>query len=138
MPSRPESAPENLQVRLDKWLWAARFYKTRQIAIDAILAGRVEVNGERAKPAKAIRLADALMIRKPPYGFHISVQQLAEKRGAARIAQTMYVETAQSIAAREQLRAEIREMPAPVFRGRPTKRDRRTMDKFMDQQGEDA
>ncbi len=136
MASRPE--PNTATTRLDKWLWAARFYKTRQIAIDAILAGRVEVNGERAKPAKSIRVGDALSIRKPPFSFHISVQQLAEKRGAARIAQTMYAETAESIAAREQLRAEIREMPAPVFRGRPTKRDRRTMEKFMDQQGDDA
>ncbi len=126
------------QVRLDKWLWAARFFKTRQIAIDAIQAGRVEVNGERAKPAKSVRVGDRIAIRKPPYAFEVAVRELSEKRGSASIAQTLYVEEETSIAAREKLRAELREMPPPLFRGRPTKRDRRTLEKFIEQQGDEA
>jgi ribosome-associated heat shock protein Hsp15 len=118
-------------VRLDKWLWAARFFKTRQIAIDAINAGRIEVNGERAKPAKSIKPGDELMVRRPPYEFKLVVKAVSEKRGSATIARELFEETAASIAAREKLQAELREMPAPIFKGRPTKRDRRTLETWQ-------
>ena len=118
------------QTRLDKWLWAARFFKTRQMAIDAISAGRVDVNNERAKPSKMIRLNDVLLLRKPPYAFHLIVKNVAEKRGPAAVARGLYEETIESIAAREVLIQERREMPPPVFKGRPTKQDRRRLDQF--------
>ena len=117
-------------VRLDKWLWAARFFKTRQMAIDAINAGRVDVNNERAKPAKTIRLQDVLLLRKPPFAFHLVVKNIAEKRGSAVIARGFYAETAESIAAREMLQRERRDLPPPVFKGRPTKQDRRALENF--------
>ena len=117
-------------VRLDKWLWAARFFKTRQMAIDAINAGRVDVNNERAKPAKTIRLHDMLLLRKPPFAFHLVVNSIAEKRGSAVVARGFYAETAESIAARETLQREQRDLPPPVFKGRPTKQDRRALENF--------
>ncbi|MEO8104229.1 MAG: RNA-binding S4 domain-containing protein [Betaproteobacteria bacterium] len=118
-------------VRLDKWLWAARFYKTRQLSIGAITAGHVELNGERAKPAKSVRIGDEVTVRKPPYEFIVAVKALSEKRGSATIARELFTETAASIAAREKLQAELRDMPAPIFKGRPTKRDRRALENWQ-------
>ena len=120
-----------ISVRLDKWLWAARFFKTRQLAIEAVTAGHVELNGERAKPAKSVRPGDELTIRKPPYEFVLVVTAVSEKRGSATIARALFTEAAGSIAAREKLAAELRDMPAPVFKGRPTKRDRRTLENWQ-------
>ena len=117
-------------VRLDKWLWAARFFKTRQTAIDAITAGHVDLNGERAKPAKAVKPGDNINVRKPPYTFALMVKTVSEKRTAAPIAKLLYEETADSIATREKLHVELRDMPAPIFKGRPTKRDRRTLENW--------
>ncbi len=133
-----DEAPAVGSVRLDKWLWAARFFKTRQIAIESINAGRVDVNGERAKPARAVKAGDQLLLRKPPYAFHLQVLAVAEKRGPASAARQLYVENAQSIAAREQLAAELREMPPPIFKGRPTKRDRREIARFEQSANEDG
>ncbi len=128
-------APVELaQVRLDKWLWAARFFKTRQLAIDAIHAGRIHVGGERIKPAKTIKVGDCIEVRHPPYAWSIAVLGLAEKRGSAQIAQSLYSETAESVAARVTLRAELKELPPPLFPGRPTKKDRRTLARFFDKQ----
>ena len=124
-----QTTPET--IRLDKWLWAARFFKTRQIAIDAIVAGHVDLDGERAKPAKAVKPGDNVTVRKPPYTFTLIVKAVCEKRGAAAIARTLYDETLESIAAREKLQAELRDMPAPIFKGRPTKRDRRTLENWQ-------
>jgi len=118
-------------VRVDKWLWAARLFKTRQIAIDAITAGRVHVNDERVKPAKTIKVGDRILVRKPPYEWTIVVTGLAEKRGAAKVAETMYSETPDSVSARDTLRKELKDLPPPVFPGRPTKKDRRVIDKFF-------
>ena len=118
-------------VRLDKWLWAARFFKTRQLAVDAIAAGRVEVNGDRVKPAKTIKPGDQLLLRKPPVEYRLVVSAVAEKRGSATIARALFVESSESIAARERLVAELREMPPPLFRGRPTKKDRRTIEQWQ-------
>lgn len=127
---------DSRDVRLDKWLWAARFFKTRQLAIEAINMGRVEVNGERAKPSKVLRVGDTLIIRKPPYEQHVAVTGLAIQRGSASIAQTLYAETAESKTAREKLREEVRALPPPVFKGRPTKKDRRALAKF-EREGDD-
>jgi ribosome-associated heat shock protein Hsp15 len=120
-----------VSVRIDKWLIASRFFKTRQIAIDAINAGRVCVNDERVKPAKMIKVGDELLVRKPPYEWRIVVMSVAEKRVAAKIAETYYHETEESVLARESLRKELKDLPPPVFPGRPTKKDRRVIDKFI-------
>ena len=129
-------------VRLDKWLWAARFFKTRQLAIDAINAGHIDVNGERVKPAKTIKHGDQLCLRKPPVEYQLVVIAVAEQRGSATIARTLFQESSESIAAREKIAAELRDMPPPLFRGRPTKKDRRAIlnwqrntDNFNDDDG---
>ena len=118
-------------VRLDKWLWATRFFKTRQLAIEAVNAGHIELNGDRAKPAKSLKPGDEVTVRKPPYEFVVMVKALSEKRGSATTARELFAETAASIAAREKLLAELRDMPAPIFKGRPTKRDRRTLENWQ-------
>ncbi len=118
-------------VRLDKWLWSARFFKTRQLSIEAINAGHIELNGDRAKPAKSVKPGDEVTVRKPPYQYTLVVNAVSEKRGSATIARELFTETAGSIAAREKLLAELREMPAPLFKGRPTKRDRRTLESWQ-------
>jgi ribosome-associated heat shock protein Hsp15 len=120
-----------VSVRIDKWLIASRFFKTRQVAIDAINAGRVCVNDERVKPAKTIKVGDELLVRKPPYEWRIVVMSVAEKRVAAKIAESYYHETEESRLARESLRKERKDLPLPVFPGRPTKKDRRVIDKFI-------
>jgi ribosome-associated heat shock protein Hsp15 len=119
-------------VRLDRWLWAARFYKTRALAVEAIAGGKVQVNGHRAKRAKHLRVGDELRIRKGPFEHQVVVRGLSERRGPAAQAQTLYDETSQSKQARETLVAHLRAVPAPTFRekGRPTKRERRALDKF--------
>ncbi len=117
--------------RVDKWLWAARFFKTRQLAVDAIAAGRVEINGERVKPAKTIKSGDRLVLRKPPLEYDLIVIAVVEKRGSATIARTLFTESAESIEARAKIVAELREMPEPLFRGRPTKRDRRAIEQWQ-------
>jgi ribosome-associated heat shock protein Hsp15 len=119
-------------VRLDKWLWAARFFKTRSLSVEAIAAGHVSVNGERAKAAKMLRVGDAVEIRRPPFTHSILVQGLSERRGPASEAQALYEETAESKARRVQLAAEMRSVPAgPRFPGRPTKKDRRDYEKWF-------
>ncbi|MDP1890724.1 MAG: RNA-binding S4 domain-containing protein [Gemmatimonadaceae bacterium] len=95
-------------VRLDKWLWAARFYKTRGIAVEAIAGGKVLYNGERPKPAHLVRVGDEVRIRLGPYEHVVQVRELALRRGPAKQAQLMYEETAASIAAREKLAAQLK------------------------------
>jgi ribosome-associated heat shock protein Hsp15 len=128
---------EGGRVRLDLWLVAARFFKTRGLATEAIDAGRVSVNGERAKPSKTVKPADELAIRRPPYEHVVKVLGVADRRGPASEAQKLYEETAQSRAKRETVAAELKSMPPPVFKGRPTKRDRRTIERFIRRQDED-
>jgi ribosome-associated heat shock protein Hsp15 len=122
-------------VRVDKWLWAARFFKTRSLATDAVAGGKVEVNGERAKPAKAVKPGDEIRVRLPPYEHILIVRALGERRGPASVAQTLYEETAASTAERQRLAEQLRMAPATfVFedRGRPTKKDRRELSKFVE------
>ena len=119
------------RVRLDKWLWAARFFKTRSLAAAAIAGGKVEVNGERAKRARALHAGDAVTVRHPPFETHVVVRALSEHRGPAAVAALLYAETPASLAARETLAAQLRTLPASPFeKGRPTKKDRRTLDRW--------
>ena len=118
-------------LRLDKWLWAARFFKTRGLATEAIGAGRVSVNGERAKASKSVKPGDTLEIRRPPYEQSVKVIAISDKRGNATAARALYEETPESRAKREAVSAELKAMPPPVFKGRPTKRDRRALEKFQ-------
>lgn len=120
-------------VRLDKWLWAARFFKTRSLAAEATAGGKVQLNAERAKPAKPVKVGDRLIVRSGPYEWTITVLALSERRGPAQQAQGLYLETEQSRLAREQkaeqIKAERRAMPE-FARGRPSKRDRRKIIQF--------
>jgi ribosome-associated heat shock protein Hsp15 len=118
-------------VRIDKWLWAARFFKTRTMATDAVDGGKVRLNGERVKPARSVKPGDRLDIDNGASEWEVIVKDVAEKRGSATIAQTLYDETEESIAKREknaELRKYFRE-PGEMLKGRPTKRDRRLIDK---------
>jgi len=122
----------DITIRLDKWLWCARFYKTRNIAANALKTGKVTANGDRAKPSKTVKPGDKLNIRKGPYHFVITVLGLAKSRKSAAGAALLYEESPQSISEREslaiQLKAEATLMPAT--KGRPSKKDRRSIIKF--------
>ena len=124
-------------VRLDKWLWAARFFKTRSSAQQAIEGGKVRLNGESAKPAKEVRPGDAIVIHIGAYEWTIGVVQLSDKRGPASVAQTLYEETAESREKRalEAVRRRRFNEPASTLKGRPTKRDRRVLDEWKDAEG---
>jgi len=124
---------ESLQrpVRLDKWLWAARFFKTRSLAQDAIEQGRVRVAEERVKTARLLRVGERVSIRIESIERQVIVQALLEQRGPASVAQTLYQETAESVVAREAAREQRRLFaePAQAIVGRPTKRDRRQLER---------
>lgn len=122
------------RVRIDKWLWAARFFKTRTLAADAVEGGKVQVNGERVKPAKAVKAGDALSIRVGALAWEVKVLALSDRRGPAAVAQTLYTESEESRAARLLLAEQIRaSRPVnPLYRGRPTKKARREIDRFQD------
>ena len=118
------------RVRLDRWLWAARFYKTRSAATDAVLGGRVHLNAERVRPAKDVRVGDRLEVTIGDVRRTVVVLGLAEKRGPAAVAATLYEETPESVALREQRAAE-RRLARPLgadLGARPTKQDRRRLD----------
>lgn len=121
----PESTAAT--TRLDKWLWAARFFKTRQLAAQAVKGGHVEVNGVRAKPARSIRVGDRLSIRKAPFEFVIQIIGLRERRVSAKEAQGLYEESDESMEKRGQLRQALRSQARQiVFDDRkPDKRERR-------------
>jgi ribosome-associated heat shock protein Hsp15 len=123
------------RVRIDKWLWAARFYKTRSLATDAVDGGKVEVNGETAKPSKAVKIGDELRIRLGPYEHRLVVRGLAERRGPASVAQALYEETEESRRLREKVAEQLKIAP-PAFvwedKGRPTKKDRRDLQRLRD------
>ena len=124
---------EDKRIRLDKWLWAARFYKTRALAAAAASGGKIDLNGDRAKPAKAVKAGDRLALRIGAYEWDITVAALSERRGPASEAQKLYAETQQSRETRTakaaQLRAERQSTPM-YAKGRPTKRERRNIIKF--------
>lgn len=120
------------KVRLDKWLWAARFFKTRQLATEAINGGHVHLNGARVKPARAVGLGDELSITKGPYQFVVAVRGLSGKRGPAKVALTLYEETAASREKREQLSEQLRleAVANPRAARRPDKKSRRQIIRF--------
>ena len=120
-------------VRIDKWLWAARFFKTRSLAQTAVSGGKVRLKDERVKVAKEVKVGDTLSVRIGEYEWGVVVTALSEKRGSAEIARTLYEETADSIAKRL---AQIAERRAEVSvwgerKGRPTKRERREVEKWQ-------
>jgi ribosome-associated heat shock protein Hsp15 len=117
-------------MRVDKWLWVARFYKTRSLATEAVAAGHVQVGGARVKPAREVRIGDTIEIRRGTFRWTVVVRALAERRGPAAEAAEMYEETPESAGAREQQRLE-RRYARPVgadLGARPTKQDRRRLD----------
>ena len=120
------------RIRLDKWLWSARFFKTRSLAADAVETGKVEVNGERAKRAKQLQVGDSLRIRLGPYHHLVTVRILSERRGPASIAATLYEESAEGRRAREAMQVQVKAAQSvPGYeRGRPTKKDRRDIEKM--------
>lgn len=124
-------AEENSQ-RLDKWLWAARFYKTRGLAVEAINGGKVHLNNHRVKPSRTVKQGDVLTISKPPYEHVITVLDVAKQRRPASEAQLLYLESEASLAKREKLKLELKDLPLGVRhdKGRPNKRDRRHIIKF--------
>ena len=121
------------KLRIDKWLWAARFYKTRSLACDEIDKGRVEINGAVVKPAREVKPGDSLQLRLGPVTRSITVLAISDKRGPAPVAALLYQETEESLH-RRQLAAEQRRLaPEPALaltQGRPTKRDRRDTEKL--------
>jgi len=117
-------------MRLDKWLWAARFFKTRGLAQRAIAAGQVKQNEERVKPAHEVKVGDALSVRKENLEWKILVRMLSDRRGPAVEASRLYEETEASRAERERRKDLPRDEPAAAIKGRPTKRDRRRLDEF--------
>ena len=117
-------------LRLDKWLWAARLYKTRALAAQAVALGRVEVNGAPAKAARALRVSDRLTVQRALYRQQLVILKLTPQRGGAPMARTLYEETAESLAARERALLQRRLAPEPALRleqGRPTKHDRQAL-----------
>jgi len=118
-------------VRIDKWLWAARFFKTRSLATHAVEGKKIRLNDEHVKPARSVKLGDLLDIDNGSTAWQVEVTGLAEVRGSATVAQTLYRETDESVAKRELLAEERRYFrePGATIKGRPTKRDRRLLDK---------
>lgn len=118
------------QLRIDRWLWTARFFRTRGAATDAVVGGRVHLNGARVKPAKEVRAGDTLVVTIGEVRREVVVREVVRTRGPAAVAATLYEETPESIAARERRAAE-RRLARPFgdeLPGRPTKRDRRRLD----------
>ncbi|MBF0296497.1 MAG: RNA-binding S4 domain-containing protein [Magnetococcales bacterium] len=122
-------------VRLDKWLWAARFFKTRSLACEAANGGMVHVNGVRAKPGRDIRVGDRMEIRKDQFLFEVEVLGLSDRRGPAPVAQALYAESEASCRKRELTALALRSEPRPLPGGRPTKKDRRAIIRFREAQG---
>jgi ribosome-associated heat shock protein Hsp15 len=130
--SSSEESGRTEKVRIDKWLWAARFYKTRGLSAEAIDGGKIEVNGERAKRSRLVQAGDRIRIRIGPYEHLINVRGVSERRGSAPIAQQLYEEDPESKKAREAMAAHVRAMNANTGyeSGRPTKKDRRDIERL--------
>lgn len=121
------------KLRIDKWLWAARFYKTRSLAAAAVEAGQVRVNGERVKPSRAVHVGERVNVRKAGFGWDVEVLAVNERRGSATEAAKLYFEPDESRRARDQELAKRRAAAAsdPRADGRPTKRQRRKLEDFL-------
>ena len=125
-------AQQEEPIRIDKWLWAARFFKTRSLAAEAVSGGKVEINGERAKPSRIVRAGDKLCVRRGPYEWIVVVKNVSRLRGPAPQAQRLYDETEESMRHRQAIAAQLQLERPPEFDapGRPTKRDRRAISRF--------
>jgi len=126
------------EVRIDKWLWAARFYKTRALAQAAIENGRVTIDGQRVKPSRLLRVGDTVGLRTGDQDRSVLVRALSSVRGPAPVAQALYEEMAESVARRERLAAERRMHVEPahaIAHGRPTKHERRELERFRKGEG---
>ena len=123
-------APDD--TRIDKWLWAARFFKTRSQATAAVAGGKVEINGDTAKPSRSVKVGDQVSLRLGPVQHRITVTGIGERRGSAAIAQTLFEESPESLAERQKIAAERRFASAPSYeeKGRPSKKDRRDLDRW--------
>jgi ribosome-associated heat shock protein Hsp15 len=126
------SVTQPTRVRLDRWLWAARFFKTRALAAAAIARGHVALNGARAKPAKPLGVGDQVRVRRGPLEYVVVVRGLAEHRGSPAVAAALYQEDAEGQRRREQLAEQLRMAPSLRYegKGRPTKRERREIEKL--------
>jgi ribosome-associated heat shock protein Hsp15 len=131
-PEHDEVGEHPGRVRLDKWLWAARFYKTRGLSAEAIDSGKIEVNGDRAKRSRLVQAGDRIRIRIGPYEHVVAVKGVSERRGSAPVAQSLYEEDQESRKARETMAAHVRAMNANTGyeSGRPTKKDRRDIERM--------
>ena len=129
---------ESEKVRIDKWLWSARFFKTRSIAVQNINKDRVQINDQNVKPAREVKIGDTILIKMPREYKTVVVKGLSQVRGPAPVAQQLYEETPESITERER-RAELRRLaPEPAHQirsGRPTKRQRREIERFTNKFG---
>ena len=121
-------------VRLDRWLWATRFYKTRPLAVAAIDGGKVQINGSRVKRSKSIRLGDQVRIRQDPFEYQVVVTGLADKRGPARVAATLYTESQESVSRREELAFRLKHADPELLNtaGRPSKKQRRDIRRWKE------
>jgi ribosome-associated heat shock protein Hsp15 len=119
------------RIRLDKWLWAARLFKTRSLASQAIDLGRVRIDGERIKPAREARVGEMLDVQVGDQRLQVVVRALSMQRGPASVARELYLETADSIARRKRREEQRAAEPAQTTKGRPTKRDRRELGKIL-------
>ena len=131
---KTDELPGDDRVRIDKWLWAARFFKTRALAAQAVSGGRVHVGGERVKSSRALKVGDLLEITREEERFAVVVVALAERRGPASVARELYRESEESVLAREKQREERRlraEGPVVLPAKRPGKRDRRLIKRFI-------
>ncbi len=130
-----DGASSQDKIRLDKWLWAARFYKTRSLAADEVDKGRVLVNGQGAKPAREVRPGDVLVVRRQEHDMEVCVRAISGVRGPASVAVLLYEETPESQATRQRAAEQRRLAPEPaqtISDGRPTKRDRRRLSSWRD------
>jgi ribosome-associated heat shock protein Hsp15 len=118
--------------RIDKWLWAARFFKTRALAAQAVAGGKVEINGSHAKPSRIVRPGDRLTIRRGPFEWIVTIKNVSKLRGPAVQAQTLYEEAEEGVRRREAAMAQMSLERSPEFElpGRPSKKDRRAMRRF--------
>lgn len=123
-------ANRHTDIRLDKWLWAARFFKTRPLAAEAVTGGKISINGDHPKPSRIVRPGDLLTIRRGPYEWTVTVKVVAPLRGPASQAQQLYEETEEGVSRREAVNARQKLEGSPKFDspGRPTKKDRRAIE----------
>jgi ribosome-associated heat shock protein Hsp15 len=135
MRAKVDLEPATTRVRFDKWLWAARFCKTRSLAAQAIDAGQARVDGERVKPAHLVRPGGRIVLRRGGLAWNLVVIAISDRRGGAADAAKLYTEAPESVAAREQevARRRAAAATAPAWDGRPSKRDRRKLQEFLDE-----